>query len=674
MNCPKCRGQSLSRSLGPKGIAIDVCRSCHGIWLDKGEVYYYSVKPQKTFEALKQAYAKTDASERECPRCRVKMREVRFLQADLALDACPSCGGNWFDDGEISALNRALGTGLDVKSQPSVQKAEEDVSWRGLIGIPLAPLPSLGLRSIGVLAGLYGVLVAFLYLSGRFMELNTDRVMFYAAVFIIVNYLLGPWLTDLSLGWLHGLRWVEPTELPDPLRRFIDEACKKHRMPFPKVGIITDGNPNAFTYGHMPSDARLVLTTGLMDVLDEAELRAVVAHELGHAIHWDMAVMTMAALVPVILYYTYRACMRMSRTRSSSRGRKGGSPFPLIGLTALLLYYVTEYIVLFLSRTREYYADRAAGEMTGEPNRLASALVKVAYGLAGRREPSPAEKAKDRVDMGAARTLGIFDPTAAKSLVATTLGSGRSVSSENLLGAMQWDMWNPWAGLYELNSTHPLAAKRIEALGRQAASYGQQPFVHFHLQKPESYFDEFLVDLFFSWLPFLSALAGAWRAPLQPWWLGAAAGFCVGYIIKTRFSYRTGFYPEMSVSSVLKRVKVSNVRGVPVRLAGKIIGRGVPGFLLSEDIVLQDDTGFIFLDYEQPLALFKWIFAITGAPKLVGQEAVVTGFYRRAPVPYVEVRSIRSAGLDSTCWTLEAKYIAMGLVLAAAVYCGFFVR
>ena len=67
--------------------------------------------------------------------------------------------------------------------------------------------------------------------------------------------------------------------------------------------------------------------------------------------------------------------------------------------------------------------------------------------------------------------------------------------------------------------------------------------------------------------------------------------------------YNTSHFPEISISSILKKVKVSKIRGVPCRLKGKIIGRGVPGLIWSEDFVLQDDTGIMYLDYQQPLAI-----------------------------------------------------------------------
>ena len=81
---------------------------------------------------------------------------------------------------------------------------------------------------------------------------------------------------------------------------------------------------------------------------------------------------------------------------------------------------------------------------------------------------------------------------------------------------MRWDLWNPWAFYYELNSTHPLTAKRINALGSYALALKQEPFIRFNKQKPESYWDDFFRDLFVLSLPYILGIAGG-LAGLVAW-------------------------------------------------------------------------------------------------------------------------------------------------------------
>ena len=308
-------------------------------------------------------------------------------------------------------------------------------------------------------------------------------------------------------------------------------------MKVPSFGLIHDGAPNAFTYGHTPNNMRVVITQGILDLLEPAEVEGVVAHELGHGKNWDMLLMTVVQLVPLVMYFLYRTAMQFG-----GRGKDGGYRVA-VAVGAYVLYIASEYIVLWFSRCREYYADRFAGRVTGNPNALASALVKIGYGLAARGGPAAEEAAADTKDKKAKKkvtipaldgigALGIFDRRSAVAMVASSaagVGTGvagtGSIRKENLKSAMQWDLWNPWATFYELNSTHPLVAHRLQYLSDQSVVMGQEPFVVFDRRKPESYWDDFAVDLLVMLLPVLLLLVGlAAAAAIGVFSLGAVAG------------------------------------------------------------------------------------------------------------------------------------------------------
>jgi heat shock protein HtpX len=91
---------------------------------------------------------------------------------------------------------------------------------------------------------------------------------------------------------------------------------------------------------------------------------------------------------------------------------------------------------------------------------------------------------------------------------------------------------------------------------------------------------------------------------------------------------------------LISEVKVSGVRSIPCTLEGKIIGRGVPGLFYSDDLVLQDDTGFIVVDYRQPLRFLEFLFGWIKAESLIGRTGKVMGWYRRSPKPYFEMRKL----------------------------------
>jgi hypothetical protein len=100
------------------------------------------------------------------------------------------------------------------------------------------------------------------------------------------------------------------------------------------------------------------------------------------------------------------------------------------------------------------------------------------------------------------------------------------------------------------------------------------------------------------------------------------------------------------------------VRPVGCKTTGTIIGRGIPGLIWSEDFVMQDESGIIFLDYRQPIPLWDFFFGLLKRAKYTNQEAEVVGWYRRSPVPFIELKSIKAAGEKKRkCYTYVAKYI-----------------
>jgi heat shock protein HtpX len=524
---------------------------------------------------------------------------------------------------------------------------------------------NLFFRSTLVLVLLFGLLFAVAMAVVVYFDLPTPIALAFAIGVLLLQYVLGPYI----LQWIYKIEWQDPKTLDPQLAEFIGRVCAERKIPLPRFGLIRDGNPNAFTFGHYPGDARLVVTTGVIDLLDADERKAVVGHELGHIAHWDFVVMTMAAAIPLMLYVLYIATRGGGKQKSRSAGNAGW-----IGLLSYAAYVVSQFIVMLLSRVREYYADQFSGEQTRNPDALSSALVKIAYGLA--RAPKE-ESRKDDARMVAGRAFGIFDPNVAQTLALTSAGSG-AVSADSMENAMKWDLWNPWAGLFELSSSHPLPAKRIKALERQSEAFGQAPRFRFRAEQPESYWDEFLVDVFINYLPLFGLLAGAGIALA----LGVAFQFswrllgvvllsgCAAWWLQRIFSYRHAFAEQREVKDLVSQVKVSGIRSIPCTIEGKIIGRGVPGLFYSEDLVLQDGSGFIVLDYRQPIRLFEFLFGWLKAENLIGRQGKAMGWYRRAPKPFFEMRRlILDDGEKVTSYTYPVTQffvyagIAIGLLL-----------
>lgn len=672
MKCPSCKDKNLVPSYTEQGVEIDYCPECRGIWLDKGEIFYFTKKLSELQKELDEAIKLWKPSERICPRTGKNMDEITLSKGQVILDYSPHSRGIWFDRGELEKLTKDFGDRFKLKiDKETMPSTDETPPSSRTTALPV--LPNLFLRSAAVLVFLYGLLTLVLIFLTIYTDMTPAFALVIGCIIVAIQFLLGPFITDLSLRWMYSMSWVSYDKLPGYLDSFIKNTCDKNDMKYPRMGIINDGSPNAFTYGHTPNNARIILTQGLMNLLNEDEVKAVAAHEIGHAKHWDMLIMTAAQLVPLILYFIFRTLIRM---RTSGQDRSALPRF-VIAISAYILYILSEYFVLWLSRTREYFADRFAGEVTQNPNSLASGLVKIGYGLAG-KESKEKGKEKDenrKSSLSAVGALGIFDSKAGMAMAVSSLPSvsaakkmGDDIDKDNLKGAMKWDMWNPWAKYYELNSTHPLIANRINQLSAQSEAIGQKPYVRFDARKPESYWDEFLLDLAVRLLPALAFIIFlvAFFTTHNPTLLGVGV-FSMGIasFLKTKFSYQSDFFPEMSISSLLKKVKVSAVRPVPCKVKGTIIGRGIPGLIWSEDFVMQDKTGIIFLDYSQPIPLWNFFFGLLKAAKYRNLEAEIIGWYRRMPVPYIELKQIKVGSLlNQKCYTYVAKYIWAGILAA----------
>ena len=537
---------------------------------------------------------------------------------------------------------------------------------KGLLGVSLATL--------GIL---YGLLVAIAVVVVSIAGGSALTAIIIAIVVLIVQFLIAPWLTDLTQKWFYKTQFGY--EVPDYLREFIEKVCAENKIKYPKIGYIDDGAPNAFTYGRTKKDARIVLTKGIFQMLDEEEVKAVVAHELGHVAHLDMLFMTVAQLVPMLLYAAYQACMEVAKdTKSSSDSNNNANGvLAIVGIVALVLYLISQYIVLWLSRTREYYADAFSCDATGNPSALCSALVNIGFGLSTHPERNDGGQS---VTSKSSSSMGIFDAKSSKSLAVECYEDGK-INKDNIKNAMKWELWNVWAKLYELNSTHPLISKRIIAIDKKAKAAGEEEFIDFNLKKPESYVDDFFRELLISWLPGLVFIAsivvgivlvandtGAGHVPI---WFGALPVFiALASIFKFMYTHPTKSYAQANVNGLLGEVKVSGVRSIPCELKGTIIGRGNPGCIFSEDFVLRDRTGIMFLDYNQPLFIINKIFAIFKAKENFDKQVVVKGWYRRSPVPYVELYSMEVDGKVKKCYTYAFGWVWRIIFLLITI--GFF--
>jgi heat shock protein HtpX len=189
------------------------------------------------------------------------------------------------------------------------------------------------------------------------------------------------WFSDrIALWGMHG-RIVTPEEAPE-LHGAVDRLCALADMPKPRVAVADTDIPNAFATGRSPKAAVVCATTGLLRRLDEPEVEAVLAHELSHVAHRDVAVMTIASSLGVLAGLLTR--VRFYAGLFGGGGRGGNQSAGqlvfiemIVMLVSIAVYAVSFLLTRALSRYRELAADRSGAILIGRPSVLASALVKV---------------------------------------------------------------------------------------------------------------------------------------------------------------------------------------------------------------------------------------------------------------------------------------------------------
>ncbi|MFF4485577.1 zinc metalloprotease HtpX [Streptomyces sp. NPDC001544] len=255
-------------------------------------------------------------------------------------------------------------------------------------------------------------------------------------VVVVAAALLGAqyWFSDrIALFAMHG-RVVEREEYPE-LHAVIDRLCAIADMPKPVVAVSNMDMPNAFATGRNADNAVVCVTTGLLRRLEPAELEGVLAHELSHVAHKDVAVITVASFLGVIAGLIVRFAF-YSGLFGGRRDQNTAAVLAAVMAVSAAVYAISFLLIRALSRYRELAADRAAALLTGRPSALASALTKVSGDIA--RIPTE--------DLRTAQAFNAFYFSPAL---------GRE------------------PGLSRLFSTHPSLEQRLEQLARISGELGE---------------------------------------------------------------------------------------------------------------------------------------------------------------------------------------------------------
>ncbi|MCS7261835.1 MAG: zinc metalloprotease HtpX [Aquificaceae bacterium] len=246
----------------------------------------------------------------------------------------------------------------------------------------------------------------------------------------IMNF-LAYWFSDKIVLAMYGAREIPYEEAPW-LHRMVEELANRANIPKPRIYLVPMEQPNAFATGRGPSNGAVAVTSGILHLLNERELRGVLAHEIGHIKNRDVLVATMAATIAGAISYLVNM-LQFSMLFGNKEEENNNNPLSLVASIAMIIItpIVATIIQMAISRSREYMADETGARISGDPEALASALEKI---------HNYVYEIPTQVNQGTAH-LFIENPL-----------SGH--------------------GIWELFSTHPSTEKRIQRLRELARSMG----------------------------------------------------------------------------------------------------------------------------------------------------------------------------------------------------------
>lgn len=318
----------------------------------------------------------------------------------------------------------------------------------------------LKLRLYLAMTLLFGIIYVLLVLVGNAIGLG-GSFYFYAilaSVMMFIQYMIGPKMVE----WSMSIRYVNEAQAP-ALHKMVTELARDAKIPKPRIGIAPTNLPNAFAFGRWASDGRVCVTEGIMNLLDENELRAVLGHEMSHLKHRDVVVITMISVIPMI-------CWQIAWSFMFSGGRDRDNQV-LIGIVALVVYFISNLLVLYVSRIREYYADEGSVSLGSQPHYLASALYKLVYGSA-RLSKDSLKKVEGM------KAFFANDPSRAayeiKELSQLDMDKSGSIDKNELMILRSRPIKvSTMDKFMEMFSTHPNMLKRIQRLSTLNAGFAR---------------------------------------------------------------------------------------------------------------------------------------------------------------------------------------------------------
>jgi Zn-dependent protease with chaperone function len=620
----------------------------------------------------------------------------RTGRADKAIAICEQLQEN--PDPQLQQWSRkslvALRAGLEeapdpgIKSNPdvaSVVKSRPNRYRKGNVTLAIAARFRLYyilaaivtiLLVVGIIFGIHLWLISLVSLAftaGWLIAATISTI-----VLSTILFFMSPWIIEIAQKQYHRTQWITLADLdeiaPEAVTA-IEKFCEIQNIDIPRLGLIEDRIPVAFIYGILPNSARIVVSRGLLQVLDDDEIAAVYGYQLGCIRNLSFSIVTFATAPTQLIYL-----LHVWLSRLSFRAKRAKNPLRLIATIANGIYNLGNYTVLLANRTSSYLCDRTASELTGNPNAMTRALTKIARSLV---QETQLGQPTSRL-LESTRALGTCDYKTAIpiGMAFEILYAGQS--EHNLYKVFLWELFNPWANWLEWHSTHALIGRRIKQLTNYVKQLGLTSEYDFPLILSEGrsldrtkLYRNFRRDLLIQTAPYTSLFLGLGLSFALFWlynnWLPLSLSTIgLGLGIMFQGSLRYPSYRKVAdtdLVSLLVDPYASTLCGQPVQIPGELLGYGRHDLQLGYTLKLEDQSGSIYLNY---LPNLKTLYSDPGQiiqqmEILAGESVLATGWFRRGQISGIDLANLRPILQSAKAKTLISYHQRWNNALSSAI-------
>ena len=311
----------------------------------------------------------------------------------------------------------------------------------------------LHVSMVGTLATIIGLSTLFFAVILSFVgSFSLYALAVLVVAFNIIQWLISPYIIDA----VYRTRELSEDENPK-LHEAVENLSRRSGMKKPKLMLAQIPIPNAFAYGSPIAGNRVAVTSGLLKTLEHEEVEAVIGHELGHLKHRDVQIMMFVSLLPALLYFIGYSLILSSMFR---RQREGGGESALLGIVFMVFSWILNIFILYLSRLREYYADRHSVSVVDDGARkLSEGLAKIVHA-----SKNMGKTRKQTQNLNAFKALFIADPDHAETDYVAITSMNQTLSDQKLVQEVLSRKISTLDRIIEVFSTHPNIVKRLKAL------------------------------------------------------------------------------------------------------------------------------------------------------------------------------------------------------------------